>query len=195
MTIDLSNELLRTYSFEIEGIELKREAGGDGREVTGIAVPYGVEQEICPGLIECFDRGSFAHQVKAIPQRTKFYLEHRAMGGVAIGKVRMAEERPNGLRLQMRVSDTQLGNDTLTYITDEVLEELSIGFIPRSNDKPDARGVTHRRKADLTEIALVDRGAYGRRAKVASVRSGLVIPAQDAALQALAALPLPDMIG
>lgn len=196
MTTATSVEVqLRTYGFEIEGVELVRAEGGDGRDITGIAVPYGVDQEIYPGLIERFEYGSFAHQIRAIPQRTHFSRGHMVQGGVLIGKVKGAEETPKGLRLHARVSQLRdpIADDTLTLIVDEVLRELSIGFIDRKNvmDGP----VTVRRKADLTELSIVHRGAYGNAARVTGVRSEQAVSHRNAAAQALARLPLPDMIG
>lgn len=195
MTTSLAVDVqFRTYGFELEGVELVRAEGGDGREITGIAVPYGVDQQIYPGLIERFDRGSFDHQLRAIPQRTVFVRDHYSMGGTIIGKVKGAEDTAKGLRLHARVSQLRdpIADDTLTLIVDEVLRELSIGFIDRKSVMDGA--VTVRRKADLTELAIVHRGAYGRNATVIGVRSEQVPNNRLTARQALARLPLPDML-
>ena len=45
--------------------ELEYRADGDGRTITGIAVPYDVEQRVAPGLTEVFRKGAFADVVKA----------------------------------------------------------------------------------------------------------------------------------
>jgi len=203
MTVDPDAVQLRTYSFEIEGVELVRTPGGDGREVTGIAVPYGVDQLIYPGLVERFEMGSFAHQIRAM-FRVPFVRNHMMMGGTLIGRIHQAEEAAAGLRVKMRVSQLRdpLADDTLTLIDDGVLEELSIGFIPLSKDAPNKDGVTIRKKAQLTEVAIVRAGAYGQKAKVTAVRSdegaspaSVAVTNRNAAVQLLARLPLPDMIG
>lgn len=195
MTSDQALVQYRNFGFDLEDMEpLHRADGGDGREVIGIAVPYNVEQLIYPGLIERFVLGSFAHQIRAIPQRAHFALNHMAQGGQIIGKIRQAEETARGLRVFMRISQTSTGDDTLTLVNDEALRHLSIGFIPRSIDKPDDRGVTTRKKADLTEVAIVPEGAYGNAAKISAVRSIVEADNRDAARQALAHLPLVDMI-
>lgn len=192
-------EILYRSFFEVEDIEpIKRAEGGDGRTVTGIAVPYGKDQEIYPGLIERFEMGSFAHQVRAI-HRVPFMWEHNAMGGRAIGRVHSGEEIARGMRVHMRVSQlpSMLGDDALTLINDEVLRQLSIGFYSR-RDRMDGP-VTVRVKADMTEVALTMRGAYGGAAAVTGVRAeqlgGSGTSNRDVARQALARLPLPDMIG
>lgn len=188
--------LTRTFSFELEGMEpLVRSAGGDGRTVTGIAVPYGVDQEIYPGLIERFEQGAFAHQIRAM-HRVPFMLNHRMQGGTPIGRLMDGcEETRRGLRVNMRVSQIQQGEDALTLIADEVLRELSVGFYMRNKPKMDGN-VTVITRADLTEVALVVRGAYGPGAKVTGVRSeDGGTDNRDAARQALARLKPPDMIG
>lgn len=196
MTNALATDVqFRTYGFELEGVELVRAEGGDGRDITGIAVPYGVDQEIYPGLTERFERGAFDHQLRAIPQRTHFSRGHMSQGGILIGKVKGAEDTAKGLRLHARVSQLRdpIADDTLTLIVDEVLRELSIGF--RENKNVMDGLVTVRRKADLTELAIVHRGAYGKSARVTGVRSESGGDSGNVAAQLLARLPLPDMIG
>jgi len=184
---------VRTFSFELEGMErLRRSEGGDGRLVTGIAVPYGVDQQINAQLIERFDMGAYAHQLRAM-FRVQFMLEHWAQGGQPIGRIVEAEEVNKGLRVQMRVSQIDRGDEALTLINDEVLNELSVGFYALKS-RMDGN-VTVRTKANLTEVALVTRGAYGAGARVTGVRSaGEEQDNRNAARQALARLPLPDMI-
>lgn len=203
MSFNPDDVKLRTYSFDIEGVELVRTPGGDGREITGIAVPYGVDQLIYPGLVERFEVGSFANQIRAM-YRVPFVRDHMARGGVPIGRIHSAEETATGLRVKMRVSLLRdpVADDTLTLINDGVLEELSIGFVTLSKDMPNKEGITVRKKAQLTEVAVVTAGAYGQKAKISSVRSEGGEPAhaeppsnRDVAVQLLARLPLPGMIG
>ncbi|NDE72004.1 MAG: hypothetical protein EB054_04805, partial [Actinobacteria bacterium] len=51
-------------------INLEHRAGGDGRTISGIAVPYDVEQRISGQLVEVFRKGAFADVVRA-PFRVK----------------------------------------------------------------------------------------------------------------------------
>ncbi len=199
---ELDGREYRTYAFEQSPAELRAE-DGDGREVTCLAVPYGYRQEIYPGLIEEFARGAFAHQLRAM-HRVHFSREHMVMGGDLIGRVHEGTELDRGLQLRMRVSDIPAGNDTLTLMRDKVLTEVSIGFrAVKSRDL--GEGVILRTKADLTEISIVLRGAYGRKATVTGIRSAGSTPgdvervatAADVSLtrRLLAQLPPVQMIG
>lgn len=198
---ELDGREYRTYVFEQSPTELRAE-DGDGREVTCLAVPYGYRQEIYPGLVEEFQRGAFAHQIKAM-HRVHFSRGHMIMGGELIGRVHEGAELDRGLQLRMRVSDIPVGNDTLVLMRDKVLTEVSIGFrAVKSRDL--GEGVVLRTKADLTEISVVLRGAYGRKATVTGIRSagstrGEVEGAPVASLgltrRLLAELPPVQMIG
>lgn len=191
----------RRYAFESTPAELRAD-DGDGREVTCLAVPYGFRQEIYPGLVEEFARGAFAHQVKAM-HRVHFSYEHMIMGGQLVGRVHEGVELDRGLQLRMRVSDIPVGNDVLTLMRDRVLTEVSIGFrAVKSRDL--GEGVVLRTKADLTELAVVLRGAYGRKATVTGIRAAGSTPGQlerpaaagrDLARRLLAELPPASMIG
>lgn len=180
--------------------ELTRAAGGDGRTVEGIAVPYGQPQRIYEGLTEQFARGAFAHQVAAM-RRVQVAREHYVHGGVLIGRIHEAREDARGLWVSMRVSATPAGDETLTLIEDGVLSELSIGFrAKRDRTLPD--GTIERVKADLTEVSVVRAGAYGQKAKVLATRAAEdddederdqdARPNLAAAAAALAAVPLLD---
>lgn len=148
--------------------------GGDGRTVEGIAVPFGRPQRIHPDLIEQFARGAFAHQLNAM-HRVHFSREHVVYGGTVIGRMIDQREDASGLWGAWRVSATVAGDETLTLIQDQVLTELSIGFrahAKRDRTLPD--GTVERRKADLTEVAIVLAGAYGQAAKVKAVRAAML---------------------
>lgn len=146
-------------------------AGGDGRTIFGIAVPYDVPQYIHDGLVEQFDRGAFNHQLRAA-NRVRLAREHVQLGGSLIGAVRKLEDRGEGLYFEARVSRTAAGDETLELINDGALRQVSIGFRERPNGNrrgPD--GALHRTAADLFEIATVMEGAYGELAELAGVRS------------------------
>jgi HK97 family phage prohead protease len=153
-------------------LEVVRGAGGDGRTVEGIAVPYGRPQRIYEGLTEQFARGAFNHQLGAM-HRVHVAREHVAMGGSPIGRIVEARDDAAGLWVRSRISATPTGDETLTLIEDGVLSELSIGFRQArpSWSRTLADGVIERVKADLTELSVVLRGAYGQKAKVTGVRA------------------------
>lgn len=163
----MSETLRRIFMPELEVV--RAAAGGDGRTVSGILVPYGVRQVIHEELTEVFPEGAFRHQLAAM-HRVHYAYEHVSQGGSPVGRIHEAREDAKGLFASMRVSATEKGDELLTLIEDGVYSELSVGFIARKNRTlPD--GTVERSKADLTEIASVLRGAYGQKAKVLAVRA------------------------
>ncbi|MEV6306475.1 HK97 family phage prohead protease [Actinoplanes sp. NPDC051861] len=160
---------LETRQFVPADLEVR--SAGDGRTVHGIAVPFGIEQRINEHLVEQFDLGVFAHQVRAA-NRVRFSREHIDLGGSLIGATTMLREEAKGLYWEARASRTPLGDETLELIKDGALTHLSVAF--RSRPRGSVRlpsGVVARRKADLIEVAVVLEGAYGDAARATGVRS------------------------
>jgi HK97 family phage prohead protease len=156
-----------TRSFEGQDLEIR--SGGDGRTISGIAVPYNVEQRINANLIEVFRPGAFDAQLNAA-HRVKFSREHMQLGGVLIGKATDLREDANGLYAEFRVSQTPAGDETLELIRDGVLTDLSIGFMAGQNSRSKS-GVTERLSARLFEVSVVLEGAYGEAAAIQAVRA------------------------
>lgn len=159
-------------------LEVKTGSGSDGRTIYGIAVPYNAPTRITADLVEQFSRGAFNHQVNA-PQRVKFSREHMALGGTLIGAATLLRDDAAGLYGEWRVSRTPAGDETLELVRDGALDHLSISFRERQNARL-AGGVIDRKKADLSEVAVVLQGAYGDLATAAGVRSvQLPVAAED----------------
>jgi len=156
-----------TRSFEGQDLEIR--SGGDGRTVTGIAVPYNVEQRINADLIEVFRPGAFNAQLNAA-HRVKFTREHLSMGGVLIGRATELRDDAKGLYAEFRVSQTPAGDETLELIRDGVLTDLSIGFMAGQNHRTKS-GVVERITARLFEVSVVLEGAYGDAAVIQAVRA------------------------
>jgi Escherichia/Staphylococcus phage prohead protease len=149
--------------------DLEVRAGGDGRTVVGIAVPWAVPQRIDSGLVEQFRRGAFNHQLRS-PHRVRFAREHVQLGGTLIGVTRMLRDDATGLYGEWYVSRTPAGDETLELLKDGALRELSIGFKEGQNRRLSG-GVTERVTATLGEVAAVMQGAYGELAMATGVRS------------------------
>lgn len=150
--------------------DLEVQAGGDGRTVRGIAVPYGQIQRIDHSLTEEFVRGAFNHQLNAI-HRVGFWNGHSREGGRLIGRQTMARDDAAGLYGEWRVSKTPAGDETLELINDGALHQLSIGFRTASGGSRRNGNVVQRTKAHLFETAVVPEGAYGDGAVITGVRS------------------------
>jgi Escherichia/Staphylococcus phage prohead protease len=190
-TITLSGVEYRSFEPDLE-----IRAGGDGRTVVGIAVPYNRVQQINHNLVEEFVHGAFAHQIRAF-HRVPFARDHLGLGGTPIGKTIALREDASGLYGEWRVSATPTGDETLELLRDGVLRELSIGFREDKNRRT-PEGVIQRTRAHLREVAVVMEGAYGDKAAVSAVRQAVEAgPSRlDQAQQLIARLPiLPPITG
>lgn len=191
---------METLYRTLAGADLEIRSGGDGRTITGIAVPYNAAQRIDANLTEEWLPGAFRHQEKAA-DKVAFSREHLDLGGALIGKLTMMKDDPAGLYIEARASRTQLGDDTLELVRDGALRDLSIGFSPRpGGDKLRSDGVLQRSKADLREVAVVMQGAFGDLATVGGIRShgdprcprcaAAAMSNMEAARQVIASLPM-----
>lgn len=174
--------------------DLEVRSRGDGRTIYGIVVPYEAPTRISDDLIEQFARGAFNHQLKD-PARVKFARDHMALGGDLIGAGSLMRDDAAGLYMELRVSRTPRGEETLELVKDGALSHLSVAFHPRQNRRLGA-GRLERVSADLFEVASVVQGAYGDLAAAAGVRvhqPQLAAEELDLREQAAAFLDLPDL--
>ena len=123
----MSEFLYRSFS-----PDLQVRAGGDGRTIYGIAVPYNAPTRIDDTLVEQFARGAFNHQLRE-PARVKFSREHAMLGGTLIGAASLLRDDAAGLYTELRASRTPTGDETLELVKDGALGELSIMFMERQN--------------------------------------------------------------
>lgn len=144
---------------------------GEGRTIYGIAVPYNAPTRIDANLIEQFARGAFNHQLSK-PQRVKVAREHMALGGELIGAASLLRDETAGLYVELRISPTRTGEETLALVRDKALSELSIAFREGRNRILPGQ-ITERVQADLREVAVVMQGAYGEMAMAGGVRSSM----------------------
>lgn len=168
---------LRSYDIELE---LRND--GDGRTISGICVPYDVEQRINPALTEVFRRGAFA-AVAREAHRVKLLVGHDSQK-LPIGRATLLREDASGLYGEFRVSKGQRGDDILELVRDSALTDFSIGFQAlKDRRRPD--GVVERIAAHLAEVSLVTFGAYGKHAAIAGVREESTTPNLDAIAELL----------
>lgn len=149
--------------------DLEVRSSGDGRTIYGIAVPWEAPQRIDEQLTEQFARGAFNHQLRAA-NRVRVAREHVTLGGTLIGAMQAMRDDTAGLYVELRVSRTPVGDETLELVRDGALRDLSIGFRQRQNRRLPG-GILERVTADLFEVAVVMAGAYGDLAAAAGVRS------------------------
>jgi HK97 family phage prohead protease len=162
--------------FESDGLQVRAASGftiEDDGEFTGRAVPYGKPADLMPGLREVFLPGAFAAQAKD-PGRVKICYRH----GEIVGRAVELDDRDDGLWVRGRImahDDRPLARQALADLRDDLVDELSVGFLPVRNGMTvteDKNGTLwEHKRATLREISVVPWGAYGRNARVAAVRA------------------------
>ena len=149
----------RTYTAHVRAAD-----DGDGRTLTGVAVPFDSETTILPGYREKIARGAI--DLGATP--SLFYRHSEP-----IGVITSMSEAAEGLVIEARISDTALGRDAATLARDGAIGSLSIGFYEVAYEDATAEdGATVRTQTliDLREVSLVPIAAY-EDARITSVRS------------------------
>lgn len=158
----------RTYTARVRAAD-----DGDGRTLTGVAVPFDSETTIIPGYREKIARGAI--DLGAAP--SLFYRHSEP-----IGVITSMSEAAEGLVIEARISDTALGRDAATLARDGAIGSLSIGFYEVAYEDSTAEdGATVRTQTliDLREVSLVPIPAY-EDARITSVRQALApAPTQE----------------
>jgi HK97 family phage prohead protease len=103
--------------------------------------------------------------------RVKLWHEH---DGPLIGRAVNVEDRPDGVWVRSKFSNTPPGQEARELARDGTLDQCSVTFKPmddwyKRTDKPDGIHFRHSR-AYLLGVALVAHGAYGDEAYLAEVR-------------------------
>jgi HK97 family phage prohead protease len=146
---------------------------GDGRTLTGVLMPWGVEARVLDRgrvVTEVFERGALAD---VDPATVPLTVRHpRDNEQLPVGVTTSLEERADAAWGSWRVSKTAAGDELLELARDQVPLGLSVGFIEvpgGSRWSPDRKRVT-RTRAQLDHVAVVRVGAY-QGAAVAGVRA------------------------
>jgi len=144
---------------------------GDGRTVVGLAAPYGevgIADDGAGPFRETFDPGAFRSVVERWPaRRLKVQLEHpsRAGMGAWVGRGHEWREEAEGLRVVLRLDDTEAGRVAAFKIRDGQTPAMSIAYIPGASatrwHSDIAADVLHRQSVKaIGHVALVPVGAY-----------------------------------
>jgi HK97 family phage prohead protease len=142
--------------------------------IDALMVTYEQRAQIDHDLFEEFTRGAFASAVSA-PHRVKVSNQGHDMR-VTIGRAVELREESDALYGRLHIADTAAGRDVLTLIREEILDELSIEFMPQKRymkveKLPDGGLLVRHQRAILKGISPVPHGAYGRGSRVLAVRA------------------------
>lgn len=179
----------------LDGLQVRAATVEDVDAEQGIVelkiVPYEVEVELDVGLHEVFSRGAFAAAI-GNPSRCKM-TDQQHSRSVVIGNAIELRDEDDGHYGRIRIADTVAGRDVLTLLRAKVLDEVSVEFMPMRKFMQVQRReggdvlVRHDR-AVLLGVSPVGAGAYGRDARVLSVRDAEADRARERELAYLASL-------
>lgn len=132
------------------------------RIITVIAVPYESPAQVQyrqEWWQEIFARHAF-HGIDADPNQVRVNRDHdrtRTVGKV----VRFDPNHPTGLLAEIRIAETQLGDETLALAAEDMLSaSVGFGVYPGGHDL-DRRTMTRRiNRAFLNHLSLVEQPAY-----------------------------------
>ncbi len=142
----------------VSDIEVR--AGGEGRTVTGIVVPFDRTARVSdggPSYDEMFVQGAFKRTIQHRGDKVKLLSQHNARTN-PLGRATLLREDAAGLYGEFYVSRTTAGDEALELLRDGALDSFSVGFSPIKHEK---RGRTIvRTEVGLREASLVTFPAY-----------------------------------
>lgn len=177
----------RSLAFPL-GLEIR--AGGDGRTIAGIAVPFDQPTEIhdaTGSFREEFVRGAFDRTIRERAGRVKLLAQHDAKS-FPIGRASLLREDARGLYSEFVVSKTARGDEALELVRDGTLDGLSVGFAA-VRDTWTRDHVRQVLEAKLYEVSVVPWPAYDG-ARISAVRSACQFPTLEVARRRLRLLEL-----
>jgi HK97 family phage prohead protease len=143
--------LTRSYALEL--------AEGEGREIYGRCVPYGVAATVsddggATSYSEQFEPGAFAGAVKA-PDRVTLNYRHSLALGDQIGRAVSFEEQADGLYGTFRAFGGQLGDHAMAMVKEGALRGLSVGFAVLGRSRPQNGDLVRRTRCHLAHVGLI----------------------------------------
>lgn len=131
----------------------KLEFRAEGREVSGLALPFDTETELQPGFREKFLPGAFRDLSDVI-----LFHEHRGPALARTPRSLTVEARAAGLHLRANLPETRAADDAIALIDAGVLQGLSVEF--RAVEDDFQGGLRIIKTAELSGVAIVPRPAY-----------------------------------
>lgn len=135
-----------------------RAVDNNARIVSGIAVPYGREEN---GEIWDYAAANVADDAKLFAYHDE-----------PIGRIIEHSHTPEGLAIRAHISETTKGNDIYQLLKDGVLDTFSVGFDNAVSERRED-GVTVIKSARIRETSVVPFGWFHEGAKISEVRNEL----------------------
>tara|TARA_R110002020_G_scaffold197064_1_gene398108 strand:- start:3534 stop:4193 length:660 start_codon:yes stop_codon:yes gene_type:complete len=96
-------------------------------------------------------KGAYAKTLQENSERIAFLYQHNM--NQPIGKPMSMKEDEKGLFIEAKISDSSLGKDVKTMVSEGILKEFSVGFIPIKEDLQ--KDVNYIKEIKLFEFSLV----------------------------------------
>jgi HK97 family phage prohead protease len=150
--------------------------------VEALIATYEHRAQIDHDVWEVFTRGAFSAALSS-PWRVKVKDQEHQRG--SIGKALELREEGDGVYGRLRIPDTAAGRDVLTLMREDIIDELSVEFLPQKRfmkvEKLADGGMLIRHdKAELKGISPVAHGAYGRGSRILAVRAQTIYDERSA---------------
>lgn len=140
------------FPFELEAAEPE-----DGT-FSGRAIVYEREFDTLYGPL-VIDAGAFSDSIAQNRDRLPILWQHDP--DEPIGRPLLIEDRPDGVHVTAKLSQTTRGKDALILLRDKVVKELSAG-VERIEMTVEKGKTPHLKRGALHEISLVTLGAAGK---------------------------------
>ena len=140
--------------FKKEFIELKAVPEGKNLFIEGYAAIFNVEDSYNDIILP----GAFTKAISGKEgKRIRLCYQHD-MDDV-VGKIVEMKEDEKGLWFKAKISNTTLGRDLAELISDEAINEISIGYMAAVWEMDDIRNIRKLKEVKLYEISFVSRAA------------------------------------
>ena len=96
-------------------------------------------------------KGAYTKTLQENSERIAFLYQHNM--NQPIGKPMSMKEDEKGLFIEAKISDSSLGKDVKTMVSEGILKEFSVGFIPIKEDLQ--KDVNYIKEIELFEFSLV----------------------------------------
>lgn len=147
-------------SMTVDRDALAAAAAEGKREISGLAVPYGVEIDRSDWWYGT-SRLKFAEGAAVVRDDAKLFFGHDHIAlGTPIGRITSWENTPEGLRITATLSQTAKADEIYALLQDGTLDKFSIGFHYSAFSIEDEGELLLHTEIDVFETSVVSYPAY-----------------------------------